>query len=69
MDANDLIKSRYKKKANWDQNLPEGISDIDSINDTKSLHNHSQFNTKGGYNTNLTAQGSVDSVKDDGTNS
>ena len=51
MDANDLIKNRNKKQ-NYDE-MPEGISDIDSINDTKSLHNHSQFN-KQNYKTNAT---------------
>ena len=59
MDANDLIKNRNKKK-NYDD-FPEGISDIDSINDTKSMHNRSQFNSKQGYQTKLTNGGSNDS--------
>ena len=42
-DANDLMRARYNKQ----QDIPEGLSDIDSVNDTKSLHNRSKFATKG----------------------
>lgn len=42
MDANDLIKNRNLKKNNWDQ-MPEGLSEIDSVNDTRSLHNRTGF--------------------------
>ena len=61
-DATDLIRRRYNNR-----DSVEGLSDVDSVNDTKSLHNRRKFTSKGDHididNTSQTSQAQINNFE------